>query len=444
MKRYDTIIIGGGAGGTALGALLSSAGQKVILLEKNPVIGGRLASYERDGFILDTGVHIFSLGANGPLGEVYRRCGEPDAIEWIKVRNPGASIFMDGELKPFTRETIMGKPDDGEVPNVLGLFNRLIRMRAEELDGLWHVPLRDWISRFTSDRTVHEMLSMLSGIYFCVTSERASAAEFISCFRNVMTARSSGYPRGGCMAVPKAFQRIIEKHGGQVRLSTPVEKIIIGDGKAQGVVAGGETMEAGRVVSNADIKATIGCLADASHFPAEYAERISGLAYTPPAVSLKVALARKVTDQKMVLYVPDRAGSMSVIAGGMFVSPSNFDPGLAPAGRQLICLGSRCGRGQDWTQWEKVLMDAFLEVFPEARDHILWTALDTPDKVERWAGEDGCIIGLAQTVDQVHELRPANETPVPGLFLCSAEAGGHGIGAELAASSALELAERIL
>jgi phytoene dehydrogenase-like protein len=79
--RIDTVIVGGGIGGTAVGALLATAGQKVLLLEKNSIIGGRCASYERDGFIVDVGVHLFGLSGNGPLGEVCRRCGDPDAIE---------------------------------------------------------------------------------------------------------------------------------------------------------------------------------------------------------------------------------------------------------------------------------------------------------------------------------------------------------------------------
>jgi len=56
----------------------------------------------------------------------------------------------------------------------------------------------------------------------------------------------------------------------------------------------------------------------------------------------------------------------------------------------------------------------------------------------------GNVIGVGQTIDQVHERRPAHETPVTDLYLCSAEAGGHGIGTELAATSALELAEKLL
>lgn len=85
-ERADTVIIGGGVGGTALGALLASAGQRVILFEKNTIIGGRCASYIRDEFIVDVGVHLFGMCDKGPLGEVCRRAGEPEAIKWVLAR----------------------------------------------------------------------------------------------------------------------------------------------------------------------------------------------------------------------------------------------------------------------------------------------------------------------------------------------------------------------
>jgi phytoene dehydrogenase-like protein len=128
----------------------------------------------------------------------------------------------------------------------------------------------------------------------------------------------------------------------------------------------------------------------------------------------------------------------------MLNSPTNFDPDLAPPGHQLIFFGTRCERDQDWDKWKEVLLEAMRGMFPGLDDHLLWARIDSPDLIDAYAGEDGNVIGVGQTVDQIHDSRPAHETPVKNLFLCSAEAGGHGIGTELAASSALELAEKLL
>jgi len=457
-EKADTVIIGGGIGGTALGALLASSGQKVVLVDKNTIIGGRCASYERDGFVVDVGVHLFGLCDKGPLGEVCRRAGEPDAIEWVLARNPRVSMHFQGKTQGFSQELMMGNVDKKELSNLANLMVKVVQMSEEELDKLWYTPLLDWVSGFTADRGAQAMFAMLCGIYFCITPKEASTAEFIKAFRDIGQKKSSGYPRGGCIAIPRAYQRIIEKNNGEVRLGCPAQKIIIENGQAKGVVAGGETILADRVVSNADIKATIGGLAAAEHFPSEYVERIGNLTYTAHVVAIKVALDKKISEQKMIMYAPNltddeikqvekaymEGGEVPMVAGGMINSPTNFDPDLAPPGKQLIFFGTRCERRQDWKKWETIMMNSLKEVFPGIEDQVLWTAIDSPDDVERYAGEDGNVIGVGQTVDQVHERRPAHETPVKGLYLCSAEAGGHGIGTELAASSALELAEKLI
>jgi phytoene dehydrogenase-like protein len=457
-EKIDTVIIGGGIGGTALGALLASAGQRVILLEKNNILGGRCASYERDGFIVDVGVHLFGLCDKGPLGEVCRRAGDPEAIQWVLARNPRVAMHFRGQTRSFTRDMMMENVEKKELGSLANIFLKVAQMNEDELNSLWYTPILEWLSQFTTDQSALAMFGMLCGVYFCITPDKASTAEFIIALRGVMQARNSGYPRGGCVAIPRAFQGILEKHGGQVRLSTPAEKIIIENGEAKGVIAGGQTIHAERVVSNADIKATIGSLADAKHFPAGYIDRIQNLEYTAHVVALKVALDEKITDQKMIMYAPDlsdeeirelqkkymQGGPMPMVAGGMINSPTNFDPDLAPAGKQLIFFGTKCERHQDWSEWGKIMMKALKEVFPGIEDHVLWTAVDSPDDVDQYAGENGNVIGVGQTVDQVHERRPAHETPVKNLYLCSAEAGGHGIGTELAASSAIDLFEKLL
>ena len=53
----EVVIIGSGLGGLLCGAILSKAGRTVTILEKNPVIGGCLQSFVRDGLRFETGFH---------------------------------------------------------------------------------------------------------------------------------------------------------------------------------------------------------------------------------------------------------------------------------------------------------------------------------------------------------------------------------------------------
>ena len=76
-------VIGGGIAGLATAALLASRGHSVDLLEQNDELGGRVGSFERDGFRFDTGAswylmpevfeHFFSL-----LGTTAEERAGPD------------------------------------------------------------------------------------------------------------------------------------------------------------------------------------------------------------------------------------------------------------------------------------------------------------------------------------------------------------------------------
>src|SRR5262245_47184044 len=81
-EAFDVIVLGAGVGGTATTALLAHAGLRTALLEKNAVVGGGCAAYQRDGYTVDFGSHLFSRGQRGPLGEVLRRIRWPRPFEF--------------------------------------------------------------------------------------------------------------------------------------------------------------------------------------------------------------------------------------------------------------------------------------------------------------------------------------------------------------------------
>ena len=141
------------------------------------------------------------------------------------------------------------------------------------------------------------------------------------------------------------------------------------------------------------------------------------------------------------------SGEIPEKIGGMITSPTNYDPNLAPPGQQSIFFGTGCLPGQSADKYKEIgkrCLDSLIEVIPEVENHLLWYKTDPPTLVEQYAGEYGNIIGVGQTVDQIHERRPSQISPIKGLYIVGAEAGGHGIGAELAANSALELANILL
>jgi phytoene dehydrogenase-like protein len=330
-------------------------------------------------------------------------------------------------------------------------------MSKNQIKDLYYVKLSDFLFNYSKNPILMMLVTQICMQYFCVSPYEASAGEFVRCLQEVTRAKSSAYPLGGCISIPDAYTKVIIDYRGNIQLNAQVSKIIIEDGSVKGLeFKDGSYVETDLVISNADIKKTVFDLVGAKFFPSEYSEKIRNLTYATQAMSIKVALDEVVTDQKLIMYIPVPFSEALELfpwksreppekISGMITSPTNFDPGLAPRGKQSIFfaifwIGSHPKLNQrETSRWGEVLLESLTECIPEIKGHVLWYRTDTPDLVEEYAGEAGNIIGIGQTVDQIHERRPSQVTPIKGLYIVGAEAGGHGIGTELAAESALEL-----
>ncbi|MBD3227102.1 MAG: NAD(P)-binding protein [Candidatus Lokiarchaeota archaeon] len=457
-EKKDVIIVGGGVGGVAVGAMLAHDGFKVKLFEKNKLIGGRCLTYDYKGFKVDLGVHLFGVGPKGYLGDVCDRIEMPDAIEWVISKNPRPTMYFSGELQVYSRKNmskVVGASEE-EFNLTMKFFADVLSMRKKKMKELYYTGLTDFINTYSKNPTLHTFISMIAGQYFCTYPDETSAGELIRCFRQVVNAKSSAYPVGACIAIPKAYQKGIEIYGGEVKLNTPVKTIIVEDNKAKGVeLEDGTEHYADIIISNADIQNTVLRLTGKKYFPKDYVNRVKDLKYANHCLALKVGLKKPITDQKLVMAASGldynrikrmeselQGGKVPDKVGGMVTIPTNYDAGLAPDGKQMIFFGTGCLGEKSKSYYDKIgekCWEMLNEIFPKVEKNLLWKKLDTPKLVEAYAGEYGNIIGVAQTVDQIHERRPKHQTPIEGLYIVGAEAGGHGIGAELAANSAMEL-----
>lgn len=90
----DAVIVGGGPAGLAAARYLVTAGRSVIVLEKRSILGGKLSSWrDRDGDILESGLHAFFGGYTAlhallrELGIVHHVLWQPHALTWAMPPN---------------------------------------------------------------------------------------------------------------------------------------------------------------------------------------------------------------------------------------------------------------------------------------------------------------------------------------------------------------------
>ncbi|MEG0323731.1 MAG: hypothetical protein RR619_07020, partial [Raoultibacter sp.] len=72
------------------------------------------------------------------------------------------------------------------------------------------------------------------------------------------------------------------------------------------------------------------------------------------------------------------------------------------------------------------------------REHAIFVEKVLPADAARIMGEDGAGIGIAQQAGQAGVDRPKIKSPIENLYVVGAEAGGSGVGIELAVNSAIE------
>ncbi len=450
------VVIGTGVGGSGIAALLARDGAKVIVLERNPFPGGKTASFEREGYIYDTGVHWISRGDKGPLGEISRRVGgdlkfvslEPGMKFTVGDKSTILSQDM-GDEKELNRtfEELGVLPENWE--GAKAFFEDVTRPRSlEELKELDSVSLEDYVGRFVQDEQFFKLIMGFTGMCLVIATRQASAGEFVLCLSAQIRDHNLSYPIGAMRAIPIDYLKCLERMGGEIYYDRPVERIVVDRGKAVGVEADG-FIPADLVISNTGVKETVE-LAGRENFPQDYLEMVDSLRLSFGAVSVKYALDAEVVKPHLIYYFPNMEDpDIAKRQTGIFVPvPSAADPGLAPPGHQIVLAGSLVPPSLDNLDQANAICEDVLDrieytmkcLFPDIENHIVWKIRTNSKYIADISGRmTGEVIGVAQNRFQVGEKRPQNTTPVEGLYLVGADAGGRGVGTEMAADSALNL-----
>jgi phytoene dehydrogenase-like protein len=448
LTNHDAIVIGGGIGGLAFAAAACGLiGKRVLIVEKNASVGGRLYSFEREGFTLDIGAHVISQSEKGPLGRVLRVVGKDGEISWKHVR-PMTSFR--GEIFAFPKG-LEGRIPPEQYAALTALMREMVRMDNAATRELDDVDLRTYLTgKGIRDPLALACLNNITMVYICVPDHRSSTGEFIRCLRDEATSRASGYPAGGCSAISEALAKGIIERGGEILTKSAVDQIIVEDGRAVGVRSGNTVHRAPLIVSNADGRRTLLDLLPSGALSDDELRRVRNMTYSYSMLIVRMALKHPVTDLRLVTHIANldpRRNEEDLLSGkfpdevNLFMPvPSNFSPECAPEGKQLLTAGV-------WVPYEApdpdrlidIVVDTAEKVFPGLKDAMMWRHVTTPENLHGAVGENGAIIGLGQSVGQVGKHRLGVQTSVPGLYLCGAEAGGTGVGIELAIDSAFEL-----
>jgi prolycopene isomerase len=464
-KRYDAIVIGAGMGGLTAAALLAKKGLKVLLLEKEDQVGGYVVSFKRQGFTFDaTGAFVGGCHEGGEFYQILNEIGAREDIEFIPiehVRNiyPGFEIQLrPGGFHSYT-DALFGLFPQEE--NGLKTYLSLVERIGEEIKSYSEITViqkilfpfyfrnlvrfhrsshKAILDRFFKGREIKMALHSLP------VTEPPSRLSFLFLAVMINKALMEGvfYPKGGMGKISETMASAFLRSGGEVRLQAEADQIRIRDGRVEGVLTkDGEIFQAPLVISNVNPNLLAKMLPDRIREP--FAKRWSRLEYSLSCFILYVAtdLDLRGMDLPYFTYLRSlsdleeedrilRRGEIPQSPTMMVSIPTMLDPSLAPLGQHVLSVlinvpyhyQERWGGGdsekyrqikEDFSQ--KILRQLELKLIPGLRDHLLFYEAATPLTLERYTGNElGAMYGLASTPQQVGNLRPPHETPIPGLY----------------------------
>ncbi|MHB8460292.1 MAG: phytoene desaturase family protein [Candidatus Limnocylindrales bacterium] len=497
-RTYDAIVVGGGHNGLTNGAYLAKAGLRTLILERRHLVGGAAITEElRPGFWFTTFSYALSLLRPDIIHEL-------DLVKhgFMPILMPttfcpmenGDHLLLGQDHGENLREIARHSPHDADAYDA---FNHDVLKVCQAIKPLLDAAPPDIFSddpeelvalaglaqrfRKLDRKVVHDAVRLLTG----------SAADFLDDYfesdilkgylasSSIIGTKVGPYSQGSGLVLlyhmlgehdgefgawsfhkrgnggfTEVLARAAESFGAEIRLESPVERVITRDGRAIGVaLADGSEYHAPIVVSALDPRRTFLELVDPRELPTDLVDTIRRFRFQGTSAKVNFALdglprypaLGDRTDQyrgftnigPTMTYLEHafddaKYGWYSARPYLDCAIQSTVDPDMAPPGKAVMSCFVQYApyrlRESDWDAEKERFGDtvqATLEsFFPGFGDLVLQREIRTPLDIERTVGlSEGNIFGGEFLAPQMYFFRPAPgwsqyRTPIDGYYQC--------------------------
>ena len=463
------VVIGAGVGGLAAAARLAALGHQVTVCEASEDIGGKLGLVVADiphigEFRFDTGPSLVTLPE--VFEDLFRDTGGwPDELELVPLDPVARYRFADGSgfdaargLDALCDALEVLQPGDGDDWRAFTARAERVWEASREpfLESALHGPatiaslaLRrpGDIAAIAPGRSLRALgrrhlrdprLRMFLDRYATYTgSDPRRAPAALAAVPYAEQAFGGWYVRGGLHRLGLAVRDRALERGAVLRHGARVVRVTTGAGRVSGVdLEGGEHLPADVVVANTDAATVYGSLVDA---PAA-ARRLARATPSLSGFVLLLAVEGRTPGlaHHNVLFPADYDAEFDAVFGDparavedptLYISAPD-DPAVRPDGYEawfVLVNAPRHGSGRGAVDWRapgraesyaESLLDLLAARGLPVRDRVRWSQVLSPaDLEERTGAVGGAIYGTSSNGASAAFLRPANRSPVPGLFL---------------------------
>jgi len=500
-KHFDAVIVGGGHNGLVCAFYLANAGLKVKVLERRNIVGGAAVTEEfHPGFKNSTASYTVSLlnpsvikdmelKENGleiikrpisnflPISdsEFLKVGGSLEATQkqFRKFSNHDAEILPEyyrrienvaDVLRDLTTKTPLNLK--GGYLNIAKTIFDLVPIARktnelqEDLFNLFTKSAKDFLDSWFENDHIKACFGFDSIVGNYASPETPGSAYVLlhHVFGEVDGEKGAwGHAVGGMGSITQIMKDVCENKGVEISTNSSVEKIIIENNKAKGVILeDGSKILSDRVVSNLNPKLLFQRLVSENDVDPEYLRKILNYKCGSGTFRMNVALS-ELPDFKCLpgKDISEHHKSGIVIAPSLsymdqaytdakqfgwsrnpiveMLIPSTVDSSLAPEGKHVASLfcqqfAPKLPENKSWHDEKENAANTIIETVnafaPNFKESILGKSILSPLDLEEKLGLlGGDIMHGVMSLDQMWAARPVfnygdYKTPVKNLFLC--------------------------
>lgn len=245
-------VLGAGPMGLAVAYQLALDGHRPVLFEADDRLGGMTATFDFGGLEIERYYHFHCISDHAFL-QVLEELGIADQMRWTETK---MGYWYQGRLQPWGNPLALVKFRGlSFIAKLRYGLHAFLSTKRDDWRPLDKVEASGWIKRWVGAEAWEVLWQRLFDYKFYDYAHGLSAAWIWSRIRRIGRSRYSlfreklGYLEGGSSTLLNALRASIEARGGEIRLKSAIEKVVIRNGNVLGVQVSGQLESFDKVMS---------------------------------------------------------------------------------------------------------------------------------------------------------------------------------------------------